>query len=258
MRLSGKVVIVTGAGRGIGRAISLAFAEEGCDCAVVDIDTTAADKVVNEIKLLGRRAVVIKADVSKNADVEWMVKEVIEKLGVVDILVNNAGIFVFANAEDLSEEEWDRTMDINLKGTFLCSKAVGKTMIRRKCGKIINVASLAGKAGVPRMVVYCASKAGVISLTKTLAIEWAKYNINVNAIIPGITTTEGNIRAWRDNSEGYERYKGRIPLARAAEPEEIAKAAVFLASSDSDYMTGQVLIIDGGIIALHPGYQVPR
>lgn len=258
MSLRGKVAVVTGAGRGIGKAISLALAREGCDCAVVDIRSKAADKVASEIKVLKRRAVFIRTDVSKGVDVERMVEEVMEKLGRIDVLVNNAGIFEFANTEDLSEEDWDRTIDVNLKGSFLCSKAVGKIMIKQKCGKIINVASLAGKAGVPRMAAYCASKAGIISLTKTLAVEWAKYNINVNAISPGMTKTKGNIRAWRDNTEDYKRYLKRIPLARAAEPEEIARAVVFLAASDSDYMTGQELIIDGGIIALHPGYPVPR
>lgn len=258
MRLKGKVAIITGAGRGLGRAFSLALAKEGCHCAIVDIDKTVADKVSKEVQSFGCNAISIEADVSNSDDVKQMINKVVDKLGEVDILINNAGIFVFNDAKDLSDDDWNKTIDINLKGTFLCCKHVLKSMRKNKGGKIINIASLSGKAGVPGMIAYCASKAGVISLTKTLAIEWAKYNININTLIPGFTMTEGNIMAWRDNPEGFKRYMKRIPLSRAAQPEEIAKAAIFLASNDSDYLTGQELIIDGGTFALHPAYDVPR
>lgn len=254
MKLEGKNALVTGGGQGIGRAIALSLAAEGADVAVNDIDIEIASRVADEIKAAGRHALAIKADVSNRSEVNNMVATALRGLGRIDILVNNAGISIMGATEELSEEVWDKIIGINLKGSFLCSQAVGREMIRQGHGKIVNIASLAGHAGIPKLLAYCASKGGVVLLTKALAVEWAKYNIKVNAVSPGLTRTPLVEKMSREFPEVFASREKRVPLHRAAVPEDIAKAVLFFACPESDYITGQILAVDGGMIAIHPGF----
>lgn len=241
--LTDKIAIVTGASRGLGKAMATGLARAGANVVVADI--LDVNETVEEIKKLGREAVGIKVDVSKKEDVERMVQQTIEKFGKVDILVNNAGIFRMAPAETMKEEDWDKVIAVNLKGQFLCAQEVGKRMIKQKSGKIINMASVAGKLAFAQSAAYNASKAGVILMTKTLAAEWGKYNIQVNAVCPGVFATPMTEDFLKDKNF-LQMIKRRVPLARYGEPEELIGAAIFLSSKASDYMTGHELVIDGG------------
>ena len=248
-RLEGKVAIVTGGGSGIGKAIALAFAKEGADVIIPDINFDAAKKTAKEVEDLGCKALPLKTDVSQRVEVEFMVDETLKRFGRIDILVNNAGITIVKPFEEFSEEEWDRVLSVNLKGVFLCSQLVGKQMIKQGRGKIINLSSIVGEIALPRRSAYCVSKAAIIMFTKVLAVEWAKYNINVNAIGPGYVETEMVASLVREGVVDRERLKKRIPKGRLASPEEIAKLAVFLASEESDYITGETVFMDGGFLA---------
>ena len=251
MRLEGQVAIVTGAGQGIGRAIALTLAKEGAAVIVNDIDLERAKKVADEIKSLGGQALPIKADVSNREEVNTLVQKTLDNFKKIDILVNNAGTAKLTPTMELTEAEWDSTIDINLKGQFLCSQAVAKHMIKQKRGKIVNIASLAAHIGTPGLVAYSASKGGVIQLTKVLAVEWGKHNITVNAVSPGLTITELVKSVFKERPDVFEGVE-RIPLKRLAMPEDIANAVLFLASPESDYISGQVLPVDGGTLAIHP------
>lgn len=245
MKLDGKTAIVTGSGQGIGRAIALALAKEGADVVInVRKSVQRAKAVADEVRALGRRALVMRADVSKKGEVDQMVKKTLEEFGKVDILVNNAGISARAPIEELSEEDWDRVMNVNLKGAFLCSVAAGKEMIKLKRGNIINIVAASGHRSYPLAGAFGPSKAAVISLTKQLAMEWAKYNIRVNGVSPGPIWSPQTESMLKDEKT-RERIK-KIPMGRIGRPEEIADVAVFLASEDSSYITGQVIIVDGG------------
>jgi NAD(P)-dependent dehydrogenase (short-subunit alcohol dehydrogenase family) len=245
MRLTGKVAIVTGASRGIGRGLALALAREGADVVVNSVDDKEAEHVVHQIKALGREALAIKTDVSKASEVEEMVAITMDKFNQIDILVNNAGISVFTPFFEVTEEVWDRTIEVNLKGAFLCSQAAAREMVKRKWGRIINITSCGAKLAFNHMPHYCASKGGLTSLTMQMAVELGRYNITVNAVGPGLIQTEANARILADRSV-YEFYVGRIPLGRAGEPKDVAGAVVFLASDDADYITGQSFYVDGG------------
>ena len=251
MRLKKQVAIVTGAGQGIGRAVALTLAREGATVVVNDIDLEKAEKVAEEVSAQGGQALPVQADVSKAKDVDVLVKKALDSYKRVDILVNNAGVAKLTRLLELTEAEWDRTMNINIKGQFLCSKAVIAQMIKQERGKIVNIASLAAHIGAPGLAAYGASKGGVVQLTKALAVEFGKYNIMVNAVSPGLTMTDLIKSAVKDRPDFIEGID-RIPLRRAAEPEDIANAVLFLASSESDYITGQVIIVDGGLMAIHP------
>jgi len=251
MRLKKQVAIVTGAGQGIGRAVALTLAREGATVVVNDIDLEKAEKVAEEIKSQGGQALPVQADVSVGDEVNNLVEKTLDSYKRVDILVNNAGVAKMTRFLELTEAEWDRTMNINIKGQFLCSKAVIAQMIKQKRGKIVNIASLAAHIGAPGLAAYGASKGGVVQLTKALAVELGKYNIMVNAVSPGLTLTDLIKSAVKDRPDFIEGID-RIPLRRAAEPEDIANAVLFLASSESDYITGQVIIVDGGLMAIHP------
>lgn len=247
LRLEGKVAVVTGAARGIGKAIASLFAEEGADVTVLDVGLENVSATAKEIaKRTNRTIIALKADVSKASDVEQMSKAVIDRFGKVDILVNNAGISLVRPSVEMTADEWDRVMAVNLRGVFLCSQALGRYMIERREGRIINIASMDGIVALPERAAYCASKAGVILFGKVLAVEWAKYNIRVNAIAPGYTKTDivkGLIEQGLFNEKDIIR---RSPMKRMADPSEIAKVALFLASDDSSYVTGETILVDGG------------
>ncbi|MDQ0198563.1 3-oxoacyl-[acyl-carrier-protein] reductase [Neobacillus ginsengisoli] len=246
MNLAGKTALVTGASRGIGREIALELARQGANVAVNFAGSEAkANEVVDEIKALGRDAFTVKCDVSNSEEVNEMVKTTIDRFGKLDILVNNAGITKDNLLMRMKEEEWDDVININLKGVFLCTKAVTRQMMKQRLGRIINIASIVGVSGNPGQANYVAAKAGVIGLTKTTAKELALRNITVNAIAPGFITTDMTDKLTEEIKA--EMLK-QIPLARLGEPKDIAKVTAFLASDDSAYMTGQTLHIDGGMV----------
>jgi 3-oxoacyl-[acyl-carrier protein] reductase len=246
MKLEGKAALVTGASRGIGREIALELARQGADVAVNFAGSEAkANEIFDEIKALGRDAFTVQCDVSNAEQVADMVKQTIDRFGHLDILVNNAGITKDNLIMRMKEEEWDDVININLKGVFLCTKAVTRQMMKQRNGRIINVASIVGVSGNPGQANYVAAKAGVIGLTKTTAKELSSRNITVNAIAPGFITTDMTDKL---TEEVKTEMLKQIPLARFGEPKDIAKVTAFLASDDSSYMTGQTLHIDGGMV----------
>jgi 3-oxoacyl-[acyl-carrier protein] reductase len=246
MDLVDKVAIVTGAGRGIGKAIAIALAREGADVIVNDIDIQIAEAVVKEIKSLGRKALAIQVDVSDSKEVNRMVQLAIKKFKRVDILINNAGITKRGSIEDLTEEDWNRVMDINLKGAFNCAKAVVGIMKKQRYGKIINISSIAGKIGdLASAPCYGASKAGMTCLAKSLARELAPYNINVNVVAPHAIETDMS-KEWSE--EKRKSIIADIPLGRMGEPEDVAEAVIFLVSDKAKFITGEVLDVNGGCL----------
>ncbi|MGG1630529.1 3-oxoacyl-[acyl-carrier-protein] reductase [Rossellomorea sp. NRS-1567] len=246
MNLEGKVALVTGASRGIGREIALELAREGCNVAVNYSGSEAkANEVVDEIKGLGREAIAVQCNVSDSDAVQAMVKETIGQFGSVDILVNNAGITKDNLLMRMKEAEWDDVININLKGVFLCTKAVTRQMMKQRSGRIINISSIVGVSGNPGQANYVAAKSGVIGLTKTTAKELAPRGITVNAIAPGFISTDMTAQLPEDVSN--EMLK-QIPLSRFGDPRDIAKVVTFVASESASYMTGQTLHIDGGMV----------
>ncbi|HEY2421338.1 MAG TPA: 3-oxoacyl-[acyl-carrier-protein] reductase [Neobacillus sp.] len=246
MKLEGKAVLVTGGSRGIGREIALELARQGANVAVNFSGSEAkANEVVAEIIALGRDAFPVKCDVSNSEQVAAMVKETVERFGKLDILVNNAGITKDNLLMRMKEEEWDAVININLKGVFLCTKAVTRQMMKQRAGRIINIASIVGVSGNPGQANYVAAKAGVIGLTKTTAKELCSRNITVNAIAPGFISTDMTDQL---SEEVKTEMLKLIPLARFGEPKDIAKVTAFLASDDASYMTGQTLHVDGGMV----------
>jgi len=244
--LEGKAAVVTGGGRGIGRAICLGYAKEGAD-VIVNYATRdqPALEVVALIQKMGRKAVAMKGNVALRADAERIIQSSIDHFGKIDILVNNAGATKTAMLHKMTEEQWDEVVDIHLKGPFLCIQAASKHMMERKGGKIINVTSVAGLVGTKGQINYSAAKGGILSLTKSAARELAGYNITVNVISLGIVATEMTEKI-RTDPKLQEIYRGRILMGRFAEPEEVVPAFVFFASEDSRYITGQLLCVDGG------------
>jgi NAD(P)-dependent dehydrogenase (short-subunit alcohol dehydrogenase family) len=243
--LSGEKAIVTGAVRGLGEQMALALAEAGADVAVVDVNIDAAHRVTDRIGNIGRDSIAIKADVTKVADVENMVKMVKDRFGKIDILINNAGIGINVPAEKMGKEEWDRVIEVNLTGVFLCAQAVGREMIKQKKGNIINISSMSALiVNRPQpQISYNASKAGVIMITKSLASEWRKCNIRVNAIAPGYMRTPLVDEVFPK----YEKdWSFLTPMGRIGDPSEIKGSALFLASRASSFVTGSVLVMDGG------------
>ena len=246
MRLKGKTAMVTGSSRGIGRAVAISYGKEGANVVVnYTSNKKAADEVVDIIQAAGSKAIAVKADVARKKDVENLVTTTIETFGGLNILVNNAGFTRPAMMLKMTEEEWDQVLNIHLKGAFLCSQAAGAQMREQKSGKIINVMSVAGLVGTVGQINYSAAKGGVLSMTKSIARELARYNVCANVISLGIVSTEMSEKITTDEKL-KEIYMNRILLKRFAEPDDIAPAFVFLASDESNYITGQLLCVDGG------------
>ncbi len=243
--LSGKVALVTGASQGLGKALALALAGAGADVGVMSRNISRLEETAGEIRRIGRRTAVARADVTLAAEVAAAVAQVLQTLGRIDILVNDSGIGIDRILVEMTEEEWDRTLDTNLKGAMLVTKAVGPHMIARRSGKVINVASMAGTVAVPGFTAYGASKAGLIQFTRVLALEWARHNIQVNAICPGYFLTPMN-EVFFATEAGKRVIKHAIPARRLGRPEELGGTAIYLASAASDFMTGATICIDGG------------
>jgi 3-oxoacyl-[acyl-carrier protein] reductase len=245
MRLKNVVTIVTGGGSGIGEVIAERFVEEGSRICILDIDIANADRVVKKLNSKENKCIAIQCDVTDRAQTEESAKKVREYLGSIDIVINCAGIITVALLDEVTQTDWDRVMNINLKGYFNCIQSTAKYMKERNYGKIINIASLAylGKEG---RIPYCTSKAGVIGLTRTVALELGKWGINVNAVSPGFIDTPMTIRTTPRDSDEYKNIIGRTPLRRAGKPEDIANIALFLASDESSFITGQNIIVCGG------------
>ena len=255
MRLSGKSAIVTGAGRGIGKATALRFAREGADVLVPDLDPATSEQTARAIQALGRKGIPMQMDLTRLADIRRMVDTAMREFGKIDILVNNAGITQVRDPMKLTEEEWNRTMSINAKAAFFCLQAVAREMIPRRSGVILNAASISGRAGKPMLVDYCASKFAVIGITQSMALALAKHGIRVNAVAPGIVDTDMWVQIDREWSalEGkpageMKRIRvGAIPLGRIETPEDVANLYTFLASDEASYITGQTYNVCGGL-----------
>jgi len=240
-----KNAIVTGAARGIGKAIAIRLAKAGLNVVISDVLLAEAEKTAEELKSLGVRAMAKKTDVSRVEEVEDLVKTVVSQWGSVDFLVNNAGITRDNLAVRMSENEWDTVININLKGTFLCSQAAAKAMMKQRFGRIVNIASVSGILGTPGQANYASSKAGIIALTKSFAREMGKRNITVNAVAPGFIMTE---MTQKLPDKVKEEYISNIPLQRAGTPEDIAEAVYFLISPSASYITGIVINVSGGLL----------
>jgi NAD(P)-dependent dehydrogenase (short-subunit alcohol dehydrogenase family) len=242
MILKDKVAIVTGAKQGIGLGIAVEMAKEGANVVVSDLDQASCDKVAEEINKLGVKAIGVKCDVSNKAEVDNLIAKTKAEFGKIDILVNNAGIYPFKPFLEMTEEEWDKVININLKSVFLCSQAAAKEMASG--GKIVNTSSVAAFIGFAGLAHYCASKGGINAMIRALALELANKNITVNAIAPGAIDTPG--ASAGSNEEVKKQTIANISLARMGKPEDIANLAVFLASEKANYITGQTIIVDGG------------
>lgn len=252
LSLAGKVAIVTGGKTGIGRSVALTFAEAGADVTVCSraIEDEQLQAVAEEIQRLGRRSMAIRTDVSRKADVDNLVKQVMGEFGAIDILVNCAAITKWVPLLDLAEDDWDSFVDIDLKGYFLCAQAVGRIMVKQKRGNIINFASTASFKPLLERGAYDIVKAGAVMLTKHLAKELAVHNIRVNAIAPGMVKTEINRPLWDAGPETLKKYENKAALGRMGETFEISHVALFLASDLSSYMTGSTVVVDGGFLLL--------
>ncbi len=248
MRLEGKIAIVTGGGAGIGEAIALRLAEEGADVVIGDVDETAAQAVADQIEALGRRAAAVRTDVTKKQDIETLVERA-RQLGPIDILINNAGIEEITPLLEVPEAEWDRTLDTNLKGVFLCSQVVARAMIAEvRGGKMVNIGSIAGVMPPRKAPHYASSKGAVHTLTKQMALELAPHDITVNAVAPGVIRNGLSTHHSLADPERAERIAQGIPLGRVGSPRDISHAVLFLVSEEADYITGAVLPVDGGFL----------
>jgi NAD(P)-dependent dehydrogenase (short-subunit alcohol dehydrogenase family) len=248
-RLDGKVAVVTGGSRGLGRAIADALAGAGADVALSARQRGNAERAAEVISgATGRKTLAIAADVTVRRDVEELIETVLSALGRIDILVNNAGVNIRGPIEELSEDDWDTVVDTNLKGPWLCCRAVAPVMKAQKWGRVINVSSMLGEISMPGRSPYASSKGGLTLLTKTLALEWAKDGINVNALCPGPFATEINTPLLND-PVARAQMEANVPLARWGDPVELGPAAIFLASDASSFMTGATLFVDGGYTA---------
>ena len=243
--LSGKVALVTGGSKGIGYGMAQALAQFGADIIIVSRNLAEGEKAAQDMRDLGRKAVAISCDVTSATAVDAMVEKSVETFGKIDILVNNAGMNIRKQVVDIAEEDWDKVLNTNLKGVFLVAQRVGKEMIKQQGGKIINIASVMGVIGMPMLGSYCASKGGIVQLTKVMALEWAQYNINVNCLAPAYIRTPMT-EGWLTDQARLQVILGSTPLNRIGTLEEVAGPTVFLASDWSNYMTRHTLLVDGG------------
>lgn len=241
--LDGKVALVTGAARGLGQAIAVGLAQAGADVMVSDVIDVS--QTIRLLAATGRTAQSLTADVSKKSDVDNLVTQTVKQFHHIDILVNNAGILRTGPSETQAITDWEKVIAVNLTGQFLCAQAVGRQMIKQRQGRIINIASIAGIRGSPATTAYCASKGGIRLMTKALAVEWARHGILVNAVCPGIFVTEMTEETMK-NEEAAKGIIQKVPLGRAASPEELVGTIVFLSSKASEYMTGTEVVVDGG------------
>ncbi len=248
MSIEGRRALVTGGGRGIGAAVALALAEAGADIAVAGRTLADLEGVAGRVRDLGRKSVAVRSDVTRVLEVEQMVAEAEASLGPLDILVNNAGINIPRPALEVTEEDWDRILDTNLKGVFFCAQAAGQRMVARGHGRIINIASQMAFVGFFHRAAYCASKAGVVNLTRALAIEWATHGVTVNAVAPTFVETPMT-RPMFEESWFKEEVMRRIPMGRMAQPSDVVGAVVFLASDAAAMITGHTILVDGGWVA---------
>jgi NAD(P)-dependent dehydrogenase (short-subunit alcohol dehydrogenase family) len=248
--LEGKVAVVTGSSRGIGRAIAEGLAGAGAAVTVNGRNPEITQAVADAIAAAGGKSLALSADISKASDVQLLIETTVDAFGGLDILVNNAGISPYYKpVETMTEAEWDEVMSVNLKGVFLCCQAAGRVMIPKRSGRIINMSSIGGTVALPRLVAYCSAKGAINQLTRVLAVEWAPYHILVNAIAPGFIETDLT-KGLRENRNRLDALVQRVPLGRLGTAAEVVGAAIYLASDAASYVTGQVLDIDGGWLAL--------
>ncbi|NQT23606.1 MAG: 3-oxoacyl-[acyl-carrier-protein] reductase [Candidatus Omnitrophica bacterium] len=245
MELKGKVTFITGGARGIGLSIARKFAEVGSDIAICDVNEKSLDEAASALKASGRQVMTGKIDVTKFEEVQSFIQKILDKFERIDILINNAGITRDGLLVRMSESDWDAVLDVNLKGTFNCTKAVSKPMMKQRGGKIVSIASIIGITGNPGQANYAASKGGIIAFTKSIAKELASRNINVNAIAPGFIETDMTLKLSEDLKNSMLKM---IPLGKFGKTEDVANLALFLVSNDSAYITGQVIQVDGGMV----------
>jgi NAD(P)-dependent dehydrogenase (short-subunit alcohol dehydrogenase family) len=243
--LKGQIALITGAGKGIGRACAMAFARAGADIILGLKNKNEPGEIIDEIREIGRAVLPLQMDVSKLDEIHAAIRTGHDHFKRIDILVNNAGIGAPNPAENVTEQDFDETLNVNLKGTFFTAQAVGRIMIKQRYGRIINISSQAGFVALPTESIYCMTKAAIAHLTKCLALEWAPYNINVNAVAPTFITTPGT-KKWLDDQEFHQSVINRIPLGRVGAPMDVAEPVVFLATPAASMITGTTLMIDGG------------
>lgn len=243
--LTGKVALVTGGSRGIGAQIAMDYAKQGADVVIVSRNIEKCEEVAHEVSLLNRNALPLAGDVTNMDDIHAMFKACFDRFGRLDILVNNAGVNATNPITDVTEEDWDNIFNVNLKALFFCSQQASKMMIPQKSGKIINISSVGGSRAYRNIAPYSASKAAVIHLTRSMANEWARHNIHVNSIAPGLISTDINKDEVSD-PERLDRMLRQIPLRKLGEPKDVSSLAMYLSSGASDYITGQTFFVDGG------------